>query len=269
MAVRDIETILADADLADPPVAARLARLSGGRPGLARSLARAPDAVAARDEIARTLLDLLGSGAAARLAAARDLATRARELDGALADAVARDGQDATSATGGATGIGRSRRTRGASGVGASRTPAPSAPAPAPGTDSDDPEGDDDATSQAAARAAAPAAERRRAAAILVGLWRDVTRDLLVVRLGAEREIRDPALLDDLRAASARLEAGGSVGQRTGTDGPDDAVVALGRFLTRLDAAGELLEANVRAEIVLDSLLLAWPHGADAEGTAR
>jgi len=269
VAVRDIETILADADLADPPVAARLARLSGGRPGLARSLARAPDAVAARDEIARTLLDLLGSGAAARLAAARDLATRARELDGALADAVARDGQDATSATGGATGIGRSRRTRGASGVGASRTPAPSAPAPAPGTDSDDPEGDDDATSQAAARAAAPAAERRRAAAILVGLWRDVTRDLLVVRLGAEREIRDPALLDDLRAASARLEAGGSVGQRTGTYGPDDAVVALGRFLTRLDAAGELLEANVRAEIVLDSLLLAWPHGTDAEGTAR
>ena len=39
VAVRDVEAILADAELADPPLAARLARLAGGRPGLARSLA--------------------------------------------------------------------------------------------------------------------------------------------------------------------------------------------------------------------------------------
>jgi len=30
-------------------------------------------------------------------------------------------------------------------------------------------------------------------------------------------------------------------------------------FLVRLDGAGELLEANVRPELILDSLLLAWP----------
>ena len=261
VAVRDIEAILADADLADPPIAARLARLSAGRPGLARSLARSPDAVAARDEIARTLLDLLGSGAAERLAAARDLATRSRDLDGALADATARDGDDAMGSAGRPTAAsaGRPRRARGASGLGASRSPSPRTPAPAPpAADSDDTDADDDATGEAATRAAAPAAERRRAAAFLVGLWRDVTRDLLVVRLGSEREIRDPALVDDLRAAAAGL----------GDDASNDAVLALGGFLARLDAAGELLEANVRAEIVLDTLLLAWPH-ARAEAAPR
>jgi len=35
-------------------------------------------------------------------------------------------------------------------------------------------------------------------------------------------------------------------------------------FLGRLDAAGELLEANVRPELVLDTLLLAWPSATAA-----
>ena len=39
---RDIEAILADHGLADPPTAARLGRLAGGRPGLALAYARAP-----------------------------------------------------------------------------------------------------------------------------------------------------------------------------------------------------------------------------------
>ena len=49
------------------PLAARLARLAGGRPGLALAYARAPEALRIRGEIARTLLDLLdvGSGRAA------------------------------------------------------------------------------------------------------------------------------------------------------------------------------------------------------------
>ena len=79
-----IESILEDGDLADAPLAARLARLSGGRPGLARSLALAPDAIAARDEIARTLLHLIGAGPSDRLASARGLLDRATELDRAL-----------------------------------------------------------------------------------------------------------------------------------------------------------------------------------------
>jgi hypothetical protein len=38
----------------------------------------------------------------------------------------------------------------------------------------------------------------------------------------------------------------------------------VGAFLRRLDEAGELLEANVRPEIVLDALLLAWPRATTA-----
>ena len=98
-----------------------------------------------------------------------------------------------------------------------------------------------------AGKTAVPAAERRRAAGILVGLWRELGRDLLVVVLGEERQVRDPALLDDLRIAAGPLGPASS------------GAAALGRFLARLDAAGELLEANVRPELVLDTLLLHWP----------
>jgi hypothetical protein len=94
-------------------------------------------------------------------------------------------------------------------------------------------------------RLSASAAERRRAAIALVGVWREVARDLVVVGLGEERRVRDPSLLDDLQAAARRIG--------------DDAPAAVGRFLRRLDGAGELLEANVRPELVLDGLLLGWP----------
>jgi DNA polymerase III subunit delta' len=271
VAVRDIEAILADAGVADPPLAARLARLSGGRPGLARSLALAPDAVAIRDEIARTLIDLLAGGPAARLSAARELTARATQLERAIREAAetgeagAGDGggaQDRT--TGGARGR---RRGSGVAAAGASRSPVgPAASPPPDGADPDDPDTTDGAD-EASGRSAAPAAERRRAAATLVGLWRELTRDLLVVRLGAEREVRDPALLDDLRAASDRLGRPSETAAR----GTDPATGALGAFLDRLDAAGELLESNVRAEIVLDTLLLAWPTtgtAAASTGTA-
>ena len=72
-----------------------------------------------------------------------------------------------------------------------------------------------------------------------------------MVVLGAERQVRDPALLDELRIVAGPLGEGGG-GAR------------LGSFLGRLDAAGELLEANVRPELVLDTLLLAWPRTAVA-----
>jgi hypothetical protein len=258
---RDIEAILADGDLADPPVAARLARLSGGRPGLARSLARSPDAVAARDESARTILDLLHEGPAARLAAARDLVAAAGAYDRALSRGAAADGAaDDADLPAGRGRRGAVARGRGAAVKGAERSSAATsaegaaastgdAPADAPG---------DDAEEEGAAATTVSAAQRRRAASVVVALWRDVTRDLLVVRLGAEREVRDPALLDDLRAASAALGDAGATA--------DPAARDLTAFLQRLDAAGELLEANLRPELVLDTLLLGWPSGPGSPG---
>ena len=88
----------------------------------------------------------------------------------------------------------------------------------------------------------APASERRRAAATLIDIWRDVARDLAVAGLGDERLVHDSALLDELRAAS-----GVSTGELTA-------------FLERLDRSGELIEANASPELVLDVLVLSWPR---------
>lgn len=76
---RDIEELLGERGVADPPTAARLARLAGGRPGRALAYAAAPDAVVARGEIARSLLDLLDAGRAARLNAIVPIVARAGE----------------------------------------------------------------------------------------------------------------------------------------------------------------------------------------------
>jgi len=247
VATRDIEAILAGDGLADPPTAARLARLSGGRPGLARALALAPDAVAARDEIQRILLDLIDAGPARRLAAARDLTARATDLGRAMdaAGATADGG-----AMGGATTAGTRTRRRGAATAGAGRAPGGAAGAAGGPADeaavADGDEPDDDGTTPAAS---ASAAERRRSIGILLGLWRELARDLVVLAAGSERQVRDPALLDDLRTAAR----------------PDEAWEVAG-FLGRLDGAGELLEANVRPELILDSLLLAWPSRAAGNG---
>ena len=81
---RDIEAILADHGLADPPTAARLGRLAGGRPGLALAYARAPAAVLIRAELTRVLLDLTDARPSARLAAARAAIPRAIALAAAL-----------------------------------------------------------------------------------------------------------------------------------------------------------------------------------------
>ena len=248
VATREIEAILSDAGVAEPPIAARLARIASGRPGTARTLARAPDAVSARDEIARSLLDLLAAPTAARLAAARELTTRAtafaRAFDRGAALADGADGADGT-------GVEPTKRGRvRTKGPAATDLPARAATAITPRPPSGDEEGAEDgdtAEDAGAGKTSVPAAERRRAASVLVGLWRELARDLLVVALGEERQVRDPALLDDLRVAAASLGASGA---------------ALGAFLGRLDRAGELLEANVRPELVLDTLLLRWPWAA-------
>jgi DNA polymerase III delta' subunit len=243
VATREIEAILAEGGVAEPPLAARLARIAGGRPGAARTLARAPDALAARDEIARILLDLVAEGVAPRLAAVRELTARATDHAKAI-DRVASstEGDDGSASP---AKRGRGRAKGGPDGPGRTAEPAGGGAAPSlPGSDPDTGDEPSELDEPGAGKTAVPAAERRRAAMILVGLWRDLARDLLIVVLGDERQVRDPGLLDDLRRTAERLGPGGA---------------SLGAFLGRLDVAGELLEANVRPELVLDTLLMHWP----------
>ena len=218
---RDIEAIVADHDLADPPLAARLGRLAAGRPGLALAYARAPEAVLIRAELSRVLLDLTGARSAARLAAVRAAMPRAIALAAAL----------------GAPGAGqpppRPSRRRGAS----------PAALPAESTSADDaPDGGNEDTGDDGSKAV-PATERRRAAEILVTLWSDVARDLALVGVGGGRSVRDPVLLEELMAMATRVEPG-----------------AVAAFLDRAARAAELLVSNVSPELLLDSLALAWPR---------
>src|SRR5262249_28172024 len=158
--------------------AARLARLAGGRSGLAVAYASSPDAERIRGELTRTLLDLLGQGRAARLRAARDLFGRAAQLatlagpPPAPARAEARRGR----AKAGAVAAAESPDV----------APTPAATADAPG---------DPAAPETEGKASA--SERRRALAILLDAWRLLARDLALAQLGATTSIRDVPLLEE------------------------------------------------------------------------
>ena len=78
--IRDVEAILAEHGVADAPLASRLARITGGRPGLALAWARQPEALRVRDELSRSLLDLLAARPAERLAGVRAAVLRAGSL---------------------------------------------------------------------------------------------------------------------------------------------------------------------------------------------
>jgi DNA polymerase-3 subunit delta' len=179
VAVRDIERLIDGLGLADPPAAARFARLSAGRPGLAVSYARAPEAAAARGEVARRLLDLLAAGPAVRLRAARELIKLSDEAVGAL--------------------------TVGRTADGAPPTIRPARRRVEPG---DVP---DDGAPEDVAPARASAADRRRAAAWLIDAWTDLTRDLAVLDAGDPGLVRDAALLEELRSAAAAIVPGAAV----------------------------------------------------------
>jgi len=225
------------------------------RSELARSLALAPDAIAARDQIARTLLHLLDAGPSSRLAASRELIELATAMDRTLERSAAEAAGSTTEpSSGGRSGRGRSGSKR------ATRPGAGMAAVAEPPDDGQDDATDGDGDGPAAPAASASAAQRRRAAASIVGLWRDLARDLVVAGLGVEREVRDPGLLDDLRDAATLLGAGPHAAQDAGDRAPDPVAARLTAFLGRLDAAGELLEANVRPELVVDTLLLHWPR---------
>jgi DNA polymerase III delta' subunit len=215
---RDVEALLVDEGLADAPLAARLARLSGGRPGDAIALARAPSSLVIRGEVGRTLLDLLVASRADRLRVGRDLLSRTAEMSAGL-DRPGGPGQPA-------------RASRGRRAAAAAADPAPTG---VPGEAAAD---EPDAPGPALR---VPAAERRAAALALVAIWRDVVRDLALVRLGEPGDVRQVDLLDDLEAAAQGLP-------------PTFAAAHLGR----LDTAGERLEGNVSPELVVDALALGW-----------
>jgi DNA polymerase III delta' subunit len=175
---RAVEEILGEHGAADAPAAARLARIAGGRPGLALSFAGSPEAITIRGEIARTLLDLLSASRSDRLGGVRNLATRAGELVRSL-EAADR-----------APTVSRGRGPR--------RAAAAADGEPTAGAEVDGPD---------LPPARIPASERRAAALALVAIWRDVARDLALVGLGEPTGIRDPELLEELAALSPSVSA--------------------------------------------------------------
>lgn len=231
---RDVEAILSHQDGIEPAHAARLARLALGRPGLALAWARQPDALRDRDELARTLLDLLAARPSERLSAIRLAMARATTL-GALGGRWPEPPGSSSTAT---------SRTRATSKRGPGPvTVGPDATVAGPPTIDDtaipaDP-GDDDEVGPTRS----PAAERRRAADALVTLWTDVARDIALCQRGLARSARDLGLLEETQAVAATVD--------------QDAVTA---FLDRLGRAGVLLAGNVSPELVLDDLVLAWPR---------
>ncbi len=224
---RDIEVLLAARELADPPTAARLARLAGGRPGLAVAYASAPGAEAIRNEISRTLLDLLAEGRAARLVSAKALLARAASLAALLAPAAAAVTETPPRGRG---------RGKGAA--------APSASGP--GNDPENGTQPADAPVDEPVAKVSPA-ERRRALALLLDAWRDIARDLALAQASSARAVRDVALMEELDAAARDLAPG-----------------AAAAALARLVRAGELLDSNVSPELVLDVLLVRWPRRSPA-----
>jgi DNA polymerase III delta' subunit len=220
---RAIERLLDGGELADAPTAARLARLSAGRPGVAMAYARSPEAQRLRDELARTFIDLLGDGPGVRLAAAKGIQQRALDLGRRLVPPVVDDAAPA------------GPMPRG------SRPKAAARPV-APIEDS----GDDGEGADAEAGAGKPtkvsAPERRAAAGLVIEAWRDVARDIALVERGATRSVHDPGLLEEYEVAARDLERG-----------------AAAAFVAQTVRAAELLAGNVTPELILDWLLLRWP----------
>jgi DNA polymerase III delta' subunit len=256
---RQIEAWLAERGVVDPPAAARVARLAGGRPGLALAYARAPDGVAARAEMDRSLLDLLALRPYRRLAAVKALLGRARDLSDAISRAGAPtvDPPDREAArlasrlSSRRASIPSSRRSSAATpealreatpgpttGSGAIPDAAPDADVQPGGGTAPEPAGD---VAEPAGRASP--IERRRAAAQLVDVWRELAIDLERVRLGDDGRLHDPGLLEEMRSAADRVPDG-----------------SLARFIARLARIGEAIDGNASPELAVDVLALAWPR---------
>ena len=230
--VRDIEAILAEATGAEPAVAARAARIAGGRPGVALVWVTRPDALRERDAIGRSLLDLIGARAADRLVGVRALAASASTIAG-IAEGGVLDVPPNGSSEDAGVAVGGRKRSGG-------KEPASAPDPPESGADARlDVDGDVDA----ATATRAPATERRRAADALISLWTDLARDIALCQRGLDRSVRDQALLDETREAAIHLD-------------PE----AVHAFIDRLGRAAVLVAGNASPELVLDDLALAWPR---------
>ena len=217
MGPRDVEAVLVEQGISDAPTAARLARITDGRPGHAIAYARAPEAVVIRGEIARTLLDLHGAGLTSRLTGLRALALRAAEmtlaLDAGAARAAAESGiGDAPRPRG--RGRGRGRRSAFPTGCRASHRRGGDEPGGDGGVRrttgaATEPEAGRPSASGAERTARVPAAERRRGALALLEIWRTLARDLGLVVVGAAASVRDRDLVEDLERISRDRDAGG------------------------------------------------------------
>jgi DNA polymerase III delta' subunit len=233
--VRDIEAILGETGAADPPDAARAARISGGRPGVALAWVTTPDAMREREAIGRSLIDLADARPAERLARVRGLALQATSIAPVA--------------------VGPNGSGHGATGP-ATADPAKPARPPRGGTppghtppDDGEVTGSEEQAVEDAGPVRAPATERRRAAEALVAIWTDVARDVALCQRGLERSVRDTGWLDDTRTLAGRLGLG---------DAP--------AFLDRLGRASVLISSNVSPELVLDDLAIAWPAPAPTVG---
>ena len=234
---REIAAMLEDEKLADASGAAGLARLSRGRPGLARALATSPDAVHLHEQLLRELLDLVRRGRAERLAAASGLLASAEQLDGLLGAAVTATSSTATPA---AVESGAGVAGDGSDTIGS--VPSPPARGRRPRV-RDEPDG---AGSEGRRDRQSPAA-RRRALLTLGATWRDLARDLAVAGRGGRGELRHVDLLEELVASASALPAG-----------------AAEAFMTRLEVVLGAAEQNANPELALDTLLLAWPSAGSA-----
>ncbi len=233
VAVREIEEWLEEVAGAEAPAAARAARLSGGRPGLALAYVRAADAARIRGEMARSILDLLAADRRTRLSVVRGLAASAATLNAALALTrvpVAAAGE-----------LPPKRRGRGgkpaseAENGGAAGTAAAAAAT---------------ATVATATAATTTAADRRGAALTVLDVWASVARDLALAARGATRQVVDLDLLDDFEALAPAVDA-----------------AAISTFLARLVDAACQLDENANPELVLDVLALAWPRTVGPNGS--
>jgi DNA polymerase-3 subunit delta' len=245
-----IEELLGERGVAEPPAAARLARLSGGRPGFALALAHHPEAVRSREELMRRLIDLATAGPSDRLAAAPSLLAAAKEVAAALdvtPDDEAQDERLAATPRGRGSRQGRGRGGRADArpgGRGASDPDDDAVGGSEAGDDGGDGEGtgtDSRETTPSSRRGTA--SERRADARALLGAWRILARDLAVAAVGGRREVRETALLEEVVVLADRIPRGAAVA-----------------FLERLDATERLLEANASPGLAVDTLLLAWPR---------
>jgi hypothetical protein len=165
-----IAEMLDEAGLADKATGNALARLAGGRPGVAMALARRPEAVIAHERVSRTLLDLLSADRRRRLQMQADLIA-----DGAVLAAATTGAADDVESDDDAPVL-APRRGRSSAAAGTSaRRPSP--------------------------------AERRGAVIAVVAVWKDVCRDVAVAARGGRRELTRIDLLDDLVRAGATVDA--------------------------------------------------------------